>query len=202
MAKTKRTAQPLHWVFFSIVTVIFVLLIMNWTFSIPMWRYFDRLKTGEAFTKQNCLADECLAVSGVSYPTGKLTSEAEKSIVDAIKTEYKSLNQYTKAVSRFGVNRPFSMISRSKEMNVLLLKALADKYGIKVPENTDAWKATVEDTFVKTCKASSDLEKETITLYQTKYIPPAKDYEDISLVMNKILSTSQNRHLPAFKLCQ
>ncbi len=199
MAKTKSAAQPMYWVFFGVAIIIFSLLLINWTVSIPMWRNAGKSMT---FTKENCLMDECTTVSGINFPATKLDKGTEAILLSVLEEEQTAQNLYSKAVQKFGTNRPFSMILRSEEQHVSSVKALFDKYGVAIPEYTANAKTNPQTKFVDTCKQAADLEKAYVTKLEKEVLPKVKQYSDINQVITNILSASKNRHIPAFERCQ
>jgi hypothetical protein len=151
--------------------------------------------------KDNCLADECLAVNNLDYPAGDLTSEAKEALIEAINDEYKAHALYQKTIEKFGFVRPFSMIIRAEEQHISSLKSLFDKYGLEVPKDDWADKVAAEETLVETCQAGVNAEIANAKLYKERLLPMVSEYEDISLVFTNLMNASQEKHLAAFERC-
>lgn len=151
--------------------------------------------------KNNCLADDCLAIDNLDYPVGNLTAEAKEALIEAINDEYKAHALYEKTIEKFGAVRPFSMIIRSEEQHISSLKALFDKYGLEIPEDNWYTKVSPEETLQKTCQLGVDAEIENAKLYREKLLPMVSEYEDIKLVFTNLMNASQEKHLKAFERC-
>lgn len=151
--------------------------------------------------KGSCLSDECLSVDGLEYPAGTLSEAAQKALVEAINDEYKAYSVYEKTMAKLGNIRPFSMIIRAEESHIASLKAIFDKYGIKIPVNTWQSKVQSEATLAAACKVGVEAEIENAKLYREKLLPAVKDYADITQVFTNLMNASQEKHLPAFERC-
>ncbi len=149
----------------------------------------------------NCVADECLAVEGLEYPAEALPNEIQTALQRAIADEYQALATYEAVQKSFGAVRPFAMISRSEEQHVAALKALFDKYGLTVPENTAMNQVTVPTTLTEACQTGVAIEKADAALYRDTLLPVVKDYPDMTTVFTNLLTASEQRHLPAFERC-
>jgi len=152
-------------------------------------------------SKQNCLADGCLAVDDLNYPVGKLTDEAKASLFKALDDEYKAQATYDAVINKFGNVRPFIMIIRGEEQHISSLKALFDKYGLDIPENSYIGTITSPNTLAEACALGVDAENANASLYKNDLLPNVKDYEDITIVFNNLMNASQQNHLPAFENC-
>jgi len=151
--------------------------------------------------RENCLADDCLLVDDLEYPAGELPKRVQQALDEAINDEYKALTTYQTVVEKFGNIRPFSMIIGAEEQHIASLKAVFDKYGLEVPENT--WTDTVSTpaTLKEACQIGVDAEIANAALYNEKLLPAVKDYEDITSVFINLMNASQQKHLPAFDKC-
>lgn len=152
-------------------------------------------------THSNCLADECLAIKDLAFPTSELTEEAKMALEKAIDDEYKALSVYESVLKKFGSVRPFSMIKGAEDQHIASLKNLFDKYGLQVPTNNWPNKIIIPATLQESCQTGVDAEIANTALYQDELLPAVTDYEDISLVFTNLMNASQQKHLPAFERC-
>jgi len=151
--------------------------------------------------RDNCLADECLSVDNLEYPVGELSEIASKALDEAINDEYKALSTYEAVITKFGAVRPFSMIKGAEEQHIASLKAVYDKYGLKVPENTWASKINAPASLQEACQVGVDAEIANAKLYKDDLLPMVKDYSDIVKIFTNLMNASQQKHLPAFEKC-
>lgn len=156
---------------------------------------------GRALGKNECVADECLAVDGLEYPVGTLTDAAKQAIFSALDDEYKAHATYDAVIAKFGSVRPFAMIIRAEEQHISSLKALLDKYGIAVPADPWTGKVAAPETLTAACQAGVDAEIANAALYREKLLPAVTEYSDITSVFTNLMNASQEKHLPAFDRC-
>lgn len=152
-------------------------------------------------TQANCLAEDCLDIADLNYPVGELSIEVKATLDLAINDEYKAHAFYQKVIEKFGSVRPFSMIVRSEEQHIAMLKSIYDKYGIEIPKDEWAEKISVPATFKESCQAGVTAEIENAALYRENLLPVVKDYEDITSTYNILMSASEEKHLIAFQKC-
>lgn len=156
---------------------------------------------GKGANRENCVADDCLAVEGLEYPVGELSSEAKEALIMALDDEYKAVATYDATIGVLGEVRPFSMIRRAEEQHISSLKALFDKYGVTVPQNTHIGTVTSPSTLQAACQAGVDAEKANVSLYRGMLLPRVTSYPDLTQVFTRLMEASENRHLPAFERC-
>ena len=149
----------------------------------------------------NCLADDCLLVDGLEYPVGELSVEIQKALDEAINDEYKALSTYEAVITKFGAVRPFSMIKGAEEQHIASLKAIYDKYGLEVPENTWPSKILAPATLQEACQIGVGAEIANAALYKENLLPIVVGYEDIVAVFTNLMNASEQKHLPAFERC-
>lgn len=152
-------------------------------------------------TEDTCVADDCLAISDLSYPVGELSPEVATALRSALDDEYKAWATYDAVIAEFGSTRPFIMIQRAEEQHIASLKALFDKYGLEVPDNTWRQKVTVPATLQAACQTGVDAEVANAALYREELLPVVKDYPDITQVFSHLMQASEDKHLPAFQRC-
>jgi len=162
---------------------------------------FDNQAQDRQPNRGNCLADDCLLVEDLEYPVGELPVEVQGALDEAINDEYKALSTYEAVIAKFGVVRPFSMIKGGEEQHIALLKAVYDKYGLEVPENTWPSKVTVPASLQEACQVGVDAEIANAALYKDELLPAVQEYEDIVAVFTNLMNASEQKHLPAFERC-
>lgn len=173
-------------------------------FALIPFRYRNALKLSSGNknmqpSPQNCLADDCLLVDNMSYPAGELSKEIQNALNLAILDEYKAHSTYEAVIKKFGNVRPFSMIVRSEEQHISSLKAVFDKYGLKIPN--DNTKSQAPATLVQACQTGVEAENANISLYREKLLPLVVSYPDISAVFTNLMNASEQKHLKAFEKC-
>lgn len=161
----------------------------------------NKNSNGGNYNKQNCLADDCLAVNDLEYPVASLPDSVQQALDEAINDEYKALATYQVVIQKFGSVRPFSMIKGAEEQHIASIKAIYDKYGLTVPTNTYLGNVEVPDTLQQACQVGVDAEIANAFLYQDNLLPVVEEYEDITLVFTNLMNASQQKHLPAFERC-
>lgn len=149
----------------------------------------------------NCLADDCLLVDDLDYPAGELSTEVQNALVEALEDEYKAYATYDAVIAKFGSTRPFAMIIGAEEQHIASLKAVFNKYGLEIPENTWVGNVTAPETLQQACQTGVDAEIANADLYNSKLLPVVSEYEDITGVFTNLMNASQEKHLPAFERC-
>ena len=151
--------------------------------------------------RENCLADDCLLVDDLEYPAGELPQNVQQALNEAINDEYKALTTYQAVVEEFGNVRPFSMIIGAEKQHIASLKAVFDKYGLEIPENTWINSLSAPSTLKEACQTGVDAEIANAALYKDELLPTVENYEDITGVFVNLMNASQQKHLPAFDRC-
>lgn len=152
--------------------------------------------------QEGCIADECLLVDGLEYPVATLSDSAKAALGAALDDEYKAFATYQPVIEEFGAVRPFIMISRAEEQHIAALKALYDKYGIAVPENSYLGTISAPESVLAACQTGVDAETANAALYDDRLLPAVSTYPDIVRVFTNLRNASANRHLPAFERCR
>ncbi len=158
--------------------------------------------TQSVVSSESCVADECLAAEGLDFPAGTLTPAVQDALRLALEDEYRAAATYAAVLEKFGMRRPFSMIIRAEEQHISRLKALYDKYGITVPENSYLGSVVAPASFSAACQTGVAAEIANVALYEKQLIPVATEYPDIVRVFENLRDASELRHLPAFQRCQ
>jgi len=156
---------------------------------------------GRQMNRENCVADECLAVDDLEYPAGVLSDTAKQSLMTALDDEYRALATYQATTEKLGMVRPFSMISRAEEQHISMLKSLFDKYGVVIPENKYLSTVTAPATIQAACQVGVDAEIANAALYRDTLLPTVTAYPDMTQVFTNLMTASAERHLPAFDRC-
>jgi hypothetical protein len=152
-------------------------------------------------TVQNCVADECLSIENLEYPVAQLPTDAKTALDASLADEYKTLATIEKAIDKYGMVKPFSMLLRVQEKRILTLKSLYDKYGLQIPTNMYQASLLPYGSFEDACAESYNVELEKIQNYKNKYIGQVGGFEDLLGVFEFFAYTSENTHLPAFSAC-
>lgn len=188
-----------RFVYLSSFFVISVLLILFFPFN---KKDNSSISTIPVTDKNLCLGDECLNIENLNYPVDTLPEEVKDTLDLAIEDEYKAYSTYLGIIKKFGNIRPFSMIIRAEEQHISALKAIYDKYGINIPNNSLADKISLPSTIKEACQLGFDAETSNVSLYQEKLIPLVKKYSDITSVYKNLMNASLQKHLPAFDKCK
>ena len=171
---------------------IFLVLLLI-VFGLSGCNQLQQGKNGQKVNKQNCLADGCLLVDNLEYPVvAEVGADIKVALEEAIEDEYKAWSTYDAVIEKFGKVRPFIMIIRAEEQHIASLKALFDKYGFEIPENSWQSKVQVPESLSEACAIGVEAEIANADLYQEKLIPVAEGYEDIVMVFNNLMSASEN----------
>lgn len=155
----------------------------------------------ESATERNCIADDCLAVTDLSYPVSELPADVATALRSALDDEYKAWATYEAVMAKFGSVRPFIMISRAEEQHIASLKGLFDKYGLVIPENKWRSQVATPATLQAACEVGVAAEVANAALYRDELLPAVQDFPDIVQVFTHLMQASEEKHLPAFQRC-
>nr|AMK59596.1 hypothetical protein Nhal_0815 [uncultured bacterium UPO76] len=122
----------------------------------------------------------------------------EEALSAALDDEYRARATYRAVLSAFGDVRPFVNIVESEERHIQALRRLCERYGVRVP--ADPWPARVSapDSLEAACRAAVEAERENGVLYE-KLMDAAGDRADVEETFRRLLTASQENHLPAFE---
>jgi hypothetical protein len=124
------------------------------------------------------------------------TYTLEQMLTYAIQEEYLSYARNMAAAAKFDEVRPFSKIAEDAKMHIILLKALAEKFGVPVPLDESSGFVSAPETLEDALKAGSEAEKLTRRMYE---IFLGHDLPgDAKLVFTAMRNASGN-HLKAFE---
>jgi len=158
---------------------------------------------GGGYTKENCVADECLAVDGLSYPVAPLPREMEETLLRSLDDTYTAIALYTGALDRLGAVVPFINIVRTEQHYLAALKALFDKYGVAIPENDKFSRALPPEgiSLTDACATLLEFERRSVAQYENTLLPRAAQHPDIMKVFTALARASRELHVPALARC-
>lgn len=130
-----------------------------------------------------------------------LPEEVVLSLEKALKDEYKARDTYQKVLDKFGSVRPFSMIIRAEEQHIQSLLSLYGKYNLELPQITPIAELTEINSLAEACGVGAEAEIANATMYRDDLLPKVSSHEDISLVFDRLMNASTQKHLRAFERC-
>ncbi|MBS7528549.1 DUF2202 domain-containing protein [Fusibacter paucivorans] len=134
---------------------------------------------------------------GSSGALAQETSITLEAMLDyAIQDEYAALAEYEAIMTEFGVQRPFTNISKAEETHIEWLLPLFETYGYDVPENTAADMVVVPETLAETYAIGVTAEINNIDMYEMFLETDLPD--DVAVVFEALKNASVN-HLNAFE---
>jgi hypothetical protein len=129
-------------------------------------------------------------------------NEAETSALrEALDDEYRAWVAYDQVIRDFGAARPFINIREAEARHIAAQQALFVRYGLAVPGNSWAVRVPHFGSLrkAKACATGADAEGENDRLYA--WLFSATQRPDLVAVLRNLQEASQQRHLPAFRLC-
>lgn len=164
------------------------------------------MKRGYKFLSAAILASSILTAPGAVLATEEPFG-AESALIDeeyslkemlvyAIQDEYLAQAEYDVIMSEFGVDRPFSNISKAEAKHIELLLPLFEAHGITVPENNAADKTVIPSTLSEIYSTGIEAEIKNIDMYE-KFLEEDLP-EDVRSAFESLKAASEN-HLEAFK---
>jgi len=149
-------------------------------------------------SKDTCLMDGCLLAEDADYPVAQLSEVTISYLNDSLADERKALATYEAVIAKQGSVRPFINIIRAEEQHISMVKALFDKYGVEIPDDTTKI-SSVPSSLSESCSVAVQAEIENYDLYQTML--PNIEQEDIKQIFTNLANASKYMHLPAFEKC-
>ncbi|MGH0029864.1 MAG: ferritin-like domain-containing protein [Myxococcota bacterium] len=121
-----------------------------------------------------------------------------EALLAALDDEYHARASYRAVLAAYGDVRPFANIVESEERHIQALTRLFERHGVEVPP--DPWPARVSapDSFEAACRAALEGERENAALYE-RLMRAAEGHADVQRTFRRLLSASQENHLPAFE---
>jgi hypothetical protein len=126
-----------------------------------------------------------------------LTEQEARALVEALDDEYKAWTTYDRVIADFGEARPFSTIRESEGRHISALRALFERYGLAVPQNSWPGKVPRYPSLQAACEAGVEAEIANGAMYER--LLAATQRADIVTVLRNLQEASQQRHLPAFR---
>jgi hypothetical protein len=122
----------------------------------------------------------------------------EGALTAALDDEYRARATYRAVLSAYGDLRPFANIVESEERHIETLRRVCERYGVEVP--ADPWPArfSAPDSLEAACRAAVEAERQNGALYE-KLIEAAGGRSDVEETFRRLLTASQENHLPAFE---
>lgn len=116
----------------------------------------------------------------------------------AIDDEYRARATYRAVLARYGDVRPFVNIVESEERHIRALERLFERYAIPVPPDKWAGHVAPARSLAAACEAGVEAERENGALYE-KLMRAAGGRSDVEETFRRLLTASQENHLPAFE---
>lgn len=122
----------------------------------------------------------------------------EEALATALDDEYRARATYRAVLAAYGDARPFVNIVESEERHIEALRRLCERYGVAIP--ADPWPARVSapESLEAACRAAVEAERENGALY-ARLIEAAGGRPDVEETFRRLLTASQDNHLPAFE---
>jgi hypothetical protein len=122
----------------------------------------------------------------------------EEALTAALADEYRARGTYRAVVRAYGDVRPFVNIVESEERHIQALRRLCERYGIEIPADPWPTRISAPASFEDACRAAVEAERENGALYE-KLIEAAGDRAAVEETFRRLLTASQENHLPAFE---
>lgn len=128
-----------------------------------------------------------------------LDDAEEQALRDALDDEYRAWATYDQVIRDLGAERPFINIREAEARHIEALRALFQRYGLQIPENTWPGRVPRFASMREACEAGIAAEIENAALYER--LMRSTNRQDILAVFDNLRRASQERHLPAFRRC-
>ena len=151
---------------------------------------------------RTCIAESCLEIPGFEYPAAVLSESAQTVLREAYAGEIQVQGMYKKAIDEFGPVRPFIMLIRSREVHLLVLAGIADKYGIELPTEIASDTTGIDyATREVACESLSLSEAELIAQHQKALETIGDEYPDMTVVLSELIRSGDELLIPALNKC-
>jgi len=122
----------------------------------------------------------------------------EEALTAALDDEYRARATYRAVLGAYGDVRPFVNIVESEERHIQALRRLCERYDVSIP--ADPWPSRISapESLEAACKAAVEAERENGVLYE-RLMEAAGDRADVEETFRRLLTASQENHLPAFE---
>lgn len=122
----------------------------------------------------------------------------EQALTAALDDEYRARATYRAVLRAYGDVLPFTHIVESEERHIEALRRLCERYGVRIP--MDPWPAQISapESLEEACRAAVEAERENRVLYE-RLMEAAGGRADVEETFRRLLTASQENHLPAFE---
>lgn len=120
----------------------------------------------------------------------------EEMLMYAIEDEYLAKTEYDLIIEEYGVQRPFSNITKAEATHISWLVPLFEKYDIAVPQSDWKKMTAVPESLEVAYKTGVEAEVRNIAMYENFLKEDLS--ADVRLVFEKLMNASKN-HLRAFQ---
>lgn len=127
-----------------------------------------------------------------------MTMTLAEALAAALDDEYRARAAYRAVIASHGRVRPFVEIVGSEERHIEALQRLCERYDVEIP--VDPWpsRTSAPETLEAACEAALRAERENGALYE-RLMEAADGRPDVEETFRRLLSASQENHLPAFE---
>ena len=122
----------------------------------------------------------------------------EEALGAAIDDEFHARATYRAVLDAFGDVRPFINIVESEGRHIGALQRLFERYELPIPPDRWEGRVSAPASIEAACQAGVEAERENAALYE-KLLAAAIGYPDVEETFDRLLSASQDNHLPAFE---
>ena len=122
----------------------------------------------------------------------------EEALGAAIDDEFHARATYRAVLDAFGDVRPFINIVESEGRHIGALERLFERHDFPLPPDRWAGQVSAPASIEAACQAGVEAERENAALYE-KLLAAAVGYPDVEETFHRLLSASQQNHLPAFE---
>ena len=121
----------------------------------------------------------------------------QEAITAAFDDEYRARATYRAVLDEYGDVRPFVNIVESEGRHIQALERLCESYEVKVPPDPWPSRVSAPESLEAACEAAVEGERENVALY-ARLMAAASGRADVEATFQRLLSASQQNHLPAF----
>lgn len=127
-----------------------------------------------------------------------MTMTLEQALVAALDDEYRARATYRAVLDAYGDVRPFVNIVESEERHIQALERLCERHGVGIPPDPWPSRVSAPASLEAACEAALEAERENGVLY-AQLMNAAEGHADVEETFRRLLTASQDNHLPAFE---
>lgn len=127
-----------------------------------------------------------------------MTMTLEQALVAALDDEYRARATYRAVLDAYGDVRPFVNIVESEERHIEALGRLCGRYGVAIPQDPWPSRVAAPASLEAACETAVEAERENAVLYE-QLMAAAGGCADVEETFRRLLTASQENHLPAFE---